>query len=135
VAHTLTLSLAALGLVTPPDKPVEMGIAASVAVAGVLNLFPATARFAAAIAFGFGLIHGFGFAGALHELGLERDAVAVPLAAFNLGVEMGQLAIVATVLPLLYAVRSSTFYRCRLVPVVSIGVGLLAVGWLIERAA
>ena len=134
LAHTLTLSLAALGMVTPPDKPVEMAIAASVAVAGALNLFPAAARFAAPIAFGFGLIHGFGFAGALGELGLERGAVAVPLAGFNLGVEVGQLAVVAAVLPLLYVARSSTFYRSRLVPVVSIGAGLLAVGWLIERA-
>ena len=134
VAHSLTLSLAVLGVVTPPDKPVEMAIAGSVAVAGLLNLFPAAANFAVAIAFGFGLIHGFGFAGALGELGLERSAVAAPLAGFNLGVETGQLAIVAAVLPLLYFARSSTFYRSRLVPVVSIAVGLLAVGWLIERA-
>jgi hypothetical protein len=134
LAHSLTLSLAALGVVTPPDKPVEMAIAGSVAVAGLLNLFPPAARFAAAIAFGFGLLHGFGFAGALRELGLERGAVGVPLAGFNLGVEMGQLAIVAAVLPLLYVARSARFYRYRLVPVVSIGVGLLALGWLIERA-
>jgi HupE/UreJ protein len=134
VAHSLTLSLAALGIVTPPDRPVEMAIAGSVAVAGALNLFPAAANFAAAIAFGFGLIHGFGFAGALGELGLERSAVTAPLAGFNLGVETGQLAIVAAVLPLLFVARSSSFYRSRLVPVVSIAVGLLAVGWLIERA-
>ena len=134
VAHSITLSLAALGIVTPPDKPVEMAIAASVAVAGVLNLFPAAASFAAAVAFGFGLIHGFGFAGALGELGLERVSMAVPLAGFNLGVETGQLAIVTVVLPLLYALRSSILYQRRLVPAISIGVGLLAVGWMIERA-
>ena len=134
VAHSITLSLATLGVVTPPDRPVEMAIAASVAVAGLLNLFPAAARWSAAIAFGFGLVHGFGFAGALRELGLERGALAMPLAGFNLGVEAGQLAIVAAVLPLLYALRSSILYRRRFVPAASIVVGLLAVGWLIERA-
>ena len=135
VAHSLTLSLAALGVMVPPEKPVEMGIAASVAVAGLLNLIPAAARLSVAIAFGFGLIHGFGFAGALGELGLERGALAVPLIGFNLGVESGQLAIVAAVLPLLYALRFSVLYRRRIVPATSIVVGLLAVGWLIERAA
>jgi hypothetical protein len=135
LAHSITLSLAALGIVTPPDKPVEMAIAGSVAVAGVLNLFPAAAGIATVVAFGFGLIHGFGFAGVLGELGLERGSMAFPLAGFNLGVETGQLAVVAAVLPLLYALRSSNLYRRRLVPAISVGVGLLAVGWLIERAA
>jgi hypothetical protein len=134
VAHSITLSLATLGIVTPPDKPVEVVIAASVAVAGVLNFFPPAARWSATIAFGFGLIHGFGFAGALGELGLERGALAAPLAGFNLGVEAGQLTIVAAALPLLYILRSSALYRRRIVPATSIVVGLLAVGWLIERA-
>jgi hypothetical protein len=134
VAHTITLSLAALGLVTPPDKPVEMAIAGSVAVAGALNLFPAAARLAIGIAFGFGLIHGFGFAGALGDLGLERGAVAMPLAGFNLGVEAGQLTVVVAVLPLLFALRFSALYRRRIVPVTSIVVGLLAVSWMIQRA-
>ncbi len=134
LAHSITLSLAALGVVVPPEKPVEVAIAASVAVAGILNLIPAAARLGVAIAFGFGLIHGFGFAGALGELGLERGAVAAPLIGFNLGVESGQLAIVAAVLPLLYALRFSVLYRRHIVPATSIVVGLLAVGWLIERA-
>jgi hypothetical protein len=135
VAHSLTLSLAALGLVVPPEKPVEMAIAASVAVAALLNLFPAASRLSVGIAFGFGLIHGFGFAGALGALGLERSSIALPLAGFNLGVEAGQLTIVALVLPLLYALRLSLLYRRRIVPATSILVGLAAVGWLIERAA
>jgi hypothetical protein len=134
LAHSITLSLAALGVVAPPEKPVEMTIAGSVAIAGALNLIPSAARLAVGIAFGFGLVHGFGFAGALGELGLERGAVAAPLLGFNLGVECGQLAIVAAVLPLLYAVRSSLLYRRRVVPAISIAIGLLAVGWLIERA-
>ncbi len=134
VAHSITLSLAASGVLTPPERPVEMAIAASVAAAGVLNLFPVAANLGAWIAFGFGLIHGFGFAGALGELGLERSSVAWPLAGFNLGVEAGQLAIVAAVLPLLYALRLSVVYRQRIVPATSIVVGLLAIGWLIERA-
>lgn len=134
LAHSITLSLAALGVVTPPDRPVEMAIAASVAVAGLLNLIPAAARFGAWIAFSFGLVHGFGFANALGELGLESRSLALPLAGFNLGVEAGQLTLVAMLLPLLYALRSSLVYRRRVVPAASIAVGLLAVVWLIERA-
>jgi hypothetical protein len=135
VAHSLTLTLAALGILAPPEKPVEIAIAASVAVAGALNLFPAASRLSVGIAFGFGLIHGCGFAGALGELGLERSSVAVPLAGFNLGVEAGQLVIVALVLPLLYVLRLSLAYRRRIVPATSILVGIVALGWLIERAA
>ncbi len=134
VAHSLTLSLAALGILRPPERPVEMLIAASVVVAGLLNLIPAAARYGAWIAFGFGLIHGFGFAAVLRELGLESTSLLLSLLGFNLGVEAGQLAIVAVLLPLLYAFRGSTAYRRHVVPATSILVGLLALGWLVERA-
>lgn len=134
LAHSLTLSLAALGVVTVPERPVEMAIAASVAVAGLLNLFPAATRFSVWIAFGFGLVHGFGFASVLGGLGLDSGSLLLPLAGFNLGVEAGQLAIVTALLPLLYALRGSVVYRRRVVPAASIVMGLLAVAWLIERA-
>ena len=134
LAHSLTLSLAALGILRPPERPVEMLIAASVVVAGLLNLVPAAARYGAWIAFGFGLIHGFGFAAVLGELGLESTPLLVSLLGFNLGVEAGQLAIVAALLPLLYAFRGSVAYRRRVVPATSIVVGLLALTWLVDRA-
>lgn len=134
LAHSVTLSLAALGIVTPPERPIEMAIAASVAVAGLLNLFPAATRFSVWIAFGFGLIHGFGFANVLGELGLKSGSLVLPLAGFNLGVEAGQLTIVTALLPLLYALRGSMAYRRRVIPATSIAVGMLAVVWLIERA-
>ncbi len=134
LAHSVTLSLAALGIVNPPEKLIEMAIAGSVAVACLLNLFPAAARFSVWVAFGFGLVHGFGFANVLAALGLESGSLAPPLAGFNLGVEAGQLAIVVSLVPLLYALRGSVAYRRRVVPATSIVVGLLAVAWLIERA-
>lgn len=134
LAHSLTLSLAALGILQPPERPVEMLIAASVACAGLLNLFPVAARYGAWIAFGFGLIHGFGFAAVLGELGLESTSLLWSLLGFNLGVEAGQLAIVGALLPLLHVLRGSAAYRRGVVPATSIVVGLLALTWLFERA-
>lgn len=134
-AHSITLSLAALGVLVPPEQPIEILIAASVVVAGLLNLVPRLAAHGAWIAFSFGLIHGFGFANVLRELGLPPSAVAASLAGFNVGVEAGQLAIVAILLPLAYRLRSGSFYRQRFVPAVSLAAAMIALGWLLERAA
>ncbi|HTH48471.1 MAG TPA: HupE/UreJ family protein [Candidatus Limnocylindria bacterium] len=152
VAHSITLALAAFDLVRLPSRLVESTIAASIAVAAIANLRPrgtrdpeatsgsglaTVARFAArpwVMPFAFGLIHGFGFAGALSELDLRRGALAVPLVGFNLGVEAGQLACVAVFLPLAFALRGSRFYRLGALPVASVGILLLAGGWLVERA-
>lgn len=135
VAHSITLSLAALGLLVPPERPIEMAIAASVVLAGLMNLVPRLGVHAAGIAFTFGLIHGFGFANVLRELGLPPDTLAVSLASFNVGVEIGQLAIVAILLPVVYRLRTASFYRQRLVPAASLATAVLALGWLLERAA
>jgi HupE / UreJ protein len=135
IAHSITLSLAVLGIAVPPERPIEIAIAASVVLAGLANLVPRLAERAAWIAFAFGLIHGFGFANVLRELGLTSDTLAVSLAGFNVGVELGQLAIVAVLLPLLYRVRDAAFYRRRFVPAASIATALLALGWLLERTA
>lgn len=134
-AHSITLTLAALGVLVPPEQPVEILIAASVVVAGLLNLVPRLAVHGAWIAFLFGLIHGFGFANVLRELGLPPNTVAASLAGFNVGVEAGQLAIVAILLPLVYRLRSASFYQQRFVPAASLAATMLALGWLLERAA
>jgi hypothetical protein len=134
-AHSITLSLAALGVLVPRERPIEILIAASVVAAGLVNLVPRLAVHGTWIAFSFGLIHGFGFANVLRELGLPSGTVAASLAGFNVGVELGQLAIVAMVLPLVYRQRAATFYQQRFVPVTSIAAAMLALGWLLQRAA
>ncbi|HZF25255.1 MAG TPA: HupE/UreJ family protein [Steroidobacteraceae bacterium] len=133
VAHSITLSLAALGILVPPERPIEAGIAASVIVAGVINLVPRLARRGTLLAFAFGLLHGFGFANVLRELDLSSASLAWPLAGFNFGVEIGQLTIVLLTLPIIYAARQSPLYPRRIVPVTSIAVAVLAGAWLMQR--
>jgi hydrogenase/urease accessory protein HupE len=104
IAHSITLSLAALGIVVIPSAIVEPAIAASIVFVALENFFSRDIDRRWRITFAFGLIHGFGFAGALKEIGLPPNAVATALAAFNIGVEIGQIAIVSIVIPLLMAV-------------------------------
>jgi hypothetical protein len=134
LAHSLTLALAALGAVAPPSRWVESAIAASVAIAALNNVWPVIPGPRWAAAFLFGLVHGFGFAGVLAGLGLPRGALAASLAGFNLGVELGQLAIVAAVLPLAFALRSTRAYRRVLLPGGSLAIAIVALAWLGERA-
>ncbi len=133
IAHSITLTVAALGIVTLPVRPVEMAIAASVVVAGLHNIVPVRLGPRWALAFGFGLIHGFGFASVLSELGKGQRLVA-ELLGFNLGVEIGQLAIAFALLPLIYVMRSTAVYRRALVPAGSLAVAALAGLWFVERA-
>jgi hypothetical protein len=132
-AHSITLSLAALGVLTPPAAPVEAAIAVTVILAGLANLVPRLAVHGAGMAFAFGLIHGFGFANALAELGLQAGSLAAPLAGFNIGVELGQLAVVAVVLPVLASLRLTRHYSGRLMPAASSLTILVAIGWLFQR--
>jgi hypothetical protein len=134
-AHSLTLVAAALGWWTPPAAPVEVAIAATVVLTALANLRPPLAAHGAGLAFGFGLVHGFGFANALAELGLRGGDVAMPLAGFNVGVELGQLAIVAVVLPLLLQARARTVYARRIVPALSIATAIAGFGWVVQRIA
>lgn len=134
VAHSITLALAAFGLLSPPSRWVESLIAASVLLAALNNLFPVIRKERWKLTFVFGLIHGFGFAGALQSLGLARGALAGPLLMFNLGVEAGQLAIVALFVPLAWALRTRSFYPRRLLGGGSALVAALALLWLLERA-
>jgi hypothetical protein len=133
VAHSITLSLAALQIVALPSRLVESAIAASVVVAALNNLKPVVEGRRWMVAFGFGLIHGFGFASVLTELGLPRDALVIALVGFNLGVECGQLAIVALFLPLAYSLRRSGFYRRTVMMGGSLAIAGIAGIWLAER--
>lgn len=134
IAHSITLSLAALQWVTLPSRLVESVIAASVVLAAVNNLFPRTSRRRWQMALVFGLIHGFGFASVLADLGLPVGALVLALVGFNVGVELGQLAIVAAFLPLAYALRHTAFYRTGVLRGGSLLVAALATWWLVERA-
>jgi len=134
VAHSITLSLAALGVISLPSRLVESAIAASVVLAALNNLLPVVGGRRWVVAFAFGLIHGFGFASVLTELGLPRDALVLALVGFNLGVEGGQLTIVAAFLPLAYTLRESWFYRRAVLVGGSIAIITIAMIWLLERA-
>lgn len=134
VAHSITLSLAALGLVSLPSRLVESAIALSVVLAAANNLWPVVEHRRWLVAFGFGLIHGFGFASVLAELGLPTDALVLSLLGFNVGVELGQLAIVAVFLPVAYTLRNTAFYLRGVFTVGSWLTLLVALVWLVERA-
>jgi len=133
VAHSITLSLATLEIVTLPSQWVESAIAASVVLAATNNLYPWFRDKGWLVAFGFGLIHGFGFANVLGELGLSRSTLAAALVGFNVGVEIGQLAIVAVFLPAAFLFRRTWFYRVLVFKVGSVVVILIAAAWMIER--
>lgn len=134
VAHSITLTLAALEIVALPSRLVESAIALSVILAAANNLYPLVEHKRWLVAFAFGLIHGFGFATVLTELGLPRDALVLSLLGFNLGVELGQLAIVAGFLPLAYLLRNTALYRRGVFVGGSWLTMLVAVLWLLERA-
>ena len=133
VAHSITLSLAALGVIALPTRLTESAIALSVVLAALNNIYQLFQGRRWMVAFGFGLIHGFGFASVLADLGLPRDALLLALVGFNLGVETGQLAIVAVFLPLAFSLRGGWFYRRVVLFGGSILITLLALVWLVER--
>jgi hypothetical protein len=133
-AHSITLSLAALGLISLPSRLVESAIALSVVLAAANNLRPVVANRRWLVAFAFGLIHGFGFASVLAELGLPANALILSLLGFNAGVELGQMAIVAVFLPLAYLLRNTRFYLRGVFMAGSWLIMGVALVWLIERA-
>ncbi len=133
VAHSITLTLATLQWVVLPSRLVESTIAASVVLAALNNVWPLFQGQRWTVAFLFGLIHGFGFASVLTDLGLPSSALLVALFGFNLGVEVGQLAIVAVFLPLAWGLRSTAFYRRGVMTVGSLMIAALASIWLTER--
>lgn len=134
LAHSITLSLASLGVISLPSRLVESVIALSVVLAAANNLRPLVQGRRWLAAFGFGLIHGFGFASVLAELGLPREALVVSLVGFNVGVELGQLAIVALFLPLAFRWRDTAVYRRGVFLVGSWATLIVAAVWFAERA-
>jgi hydrogenase/urease accessory protein HupE len=135
LAHSITLSLAALNIFTPPAWVIEPAIALSIVYVGVDNLVGSEGRdMRAWIALGFGLIHGFGFANVLGEMELPRRTLGWALFSFNVGVEIGQLLIVAIVASAFAALRSrNELIGKRMVVVGSLVVAAAGAYWFIER--
>ena len=132
IAHTITLSLAALEIVTLPSRIVESIIALSIALAAINNIYPLFKGNDWLIAFGFGLFHGFGFASVLGEIGLGSHFLTLTLFGFNLGVEIGQVVIICLIFPLLYLLRNLKFYPKFLLSG-SILLILISLYWFTER--
>jgi hypothetical protein len=134
LAHTITLSLSALGVLRLPSRLVESGIAASVILVALNNIVPAMRGDRWAAAFALGLLHGFGFSSTLMDLGLPRQNLVLTLFGFNVGVEIGQFVVVATFLPLAFLARRSIAYRKVVLIGGSIVIAAVAAVWLVERA-
>ena len=133
LAHSLTLALSAAHWVVLPSRFVESAIAGSIVLAALNNLFPVLDA-DRSLAFGLGLLHGFGFASVLEDVGLSGSSFVRTLFGFNLGVEIGQLAVVIALLPVLHLLRRSSLYPKWGLPLTSVMVALVACVWLTERA-
>src|SRR5207247_912226 len=139
-AHSVTLALAATGLVTPPGRLIEPLIAASIVYVAAENLWstrpggtPPRRRWL--LTFFFGLVHGFGFASVLRALHLPRSSLAASLVTFNLGVEVGQICIVGLAFPVVLALRRRAFFLPIGLRVSSAAIAGLGLFWLVERIA
>ena len=133
VAHSITLALSVLDVVDPPSRWVESIIAASVVLAALNNIWPLISEARWKLTFVFGLVHGFGFASALKDAGLAKGALVGPLVGFNVGVEIGQLCIVALVLPIAWSLRDTRTYRGAFAGG-SLAIAAVAGLWLVQRA-
>jgi hypothetical protein len=142
----VTLGLAALGVVSIPSSVVEPAVAASVVAVAIENLWALrpggdvprrvdeAIRRRWRLTFCFGLVHGFGFASVLHDIGLPRAALAAGLVSFNFGVELGQLALVLAAIPVLRALRRSSALRRSVAPaLLSLSIAGLGIVWFGER--
>ena len=135
LAHTLTLGLATMGWVKAPAEVVEPIIALSIAVVALENIFhPRYTPWRLLIVFGFGLIHGLGFAGALSELDLPTSSLIVGLLGFNVGVEFGQLAVIAFALMATFGMKDDGKYRRYVVIPCSIVIAAMGLWWFAQRA-
>ena len=134
IAHSITLSLVALNIISVPSFLVEPIIAVSIIYVGLENVFKTEQKKRWLIAYVFGLVHGLGFASVLQEIGIGGGISAVmPLLSFNLGVEIGQFAIILLVLPILWKFQQQTFYKQNFVPICSVLIAIAGLYWLIER--
>jgi hypothetical protein len=134
VAHSLTLGLAAFGFVTVPTSLTESLIAITITLAALNNIWPVVSRRLWLVALGFGLVHGLGFANVLAELDLPRENLLGALFAFNLGVELGQLAILFAALPLIVLFTRTAVLDRIAVPAVNLGIAAVGAMWFADRA-
>jgi len=137
LAHSITLGLSMFGMITAAPRLVEPMIALSIAYVAIENVFLSTLRpWRVVLVFGFGLLHGMGFAGALKELGLPRSELLTALVSFNLGVEAGQLTVIGLAATLVgWYCRNKAWYRSRVVVPASIAIAVTALYWTVERLA
>ena len=133
IAHTITLTLASLEIVSLPSRVVESIIALSIGLAAYHNIIPIFKGKDWVIAFVFGLFHGFGFASVLGDLGIKGEFLAMTLFGFNLGVEIGQVAIIALIFPILFFIRKIKFYP-RFLVYLSVLLIVISLYWFVERA-
>ena len=136
VAHSITLGLAMLGVVTLPARVVEPAIALSIAFVAIENVLrPDLSRWRVPLVFAFGLVHGLGFAGVLKDLGLPREQFLPALLSFNVGVELGQMAVLAAAFLLLgrWAGRRP-WYRARIAIPASCAIAAMGLFWTVQRA-
>ena len=138
-AHSITLSCATLGWVTLPSRPVEAMIAISIVMVAAEVVRMERGQLSLAIvrpwmvAFVFGLLHGFGFAGALVELGLPQGDIPLALLAFNVGVELGQLAFIAVLLTAVYSVMRFVMIPRQAIVASAYAIGIIAAFWSVQR--
>jgi len=134
LAHTITLALAVLGLLQAPGEIVEPLIALSIVWVAVENcLFRKTTRWRPAVVFGFGLLHGLGFASVLSAYGLPKSNFIPALLAFNIGVEIGQLLVLVAAAILFWSVRKRMWYRQRIQVPASFLIASVGLYWFVER--
>ncbi|MCK0137089.1 HupE/UreJ family protein [Arenibacter sp. S6351L] len=133
IAHTITLTLASLEIVSLPSRVVESIIALSIGLAAYHNIIPIFRGKDWVIAFVFGLFHGFGFASVLGDLGIKGEFLTMTLFGFNLGVEIGQVAIIALIFPILFFIRKIKFYP-RFLVYLSVLLIVISLYWFVERA-
>lgn len=133
VAHSISLGLAVLGIWAPSPRVVEPAIALSIAYVGVENWFVRNAARRWLLTFPFGLVHGFGFAGALAEISLPKHQVPLALASFNVGVEAGQIATLGLVLPTLLWLGHRPWFAARGVRTVSAAIALAGLAFFVAR--
>ncbi len=133
VSHSITLTLSALGNISLPSAPIELFIAASVVLVAVMNVVGRIEKLAWPVAYAFGLIHGFGFAGAFSELAAGSSLRWTDLLAFNVGVEIGQVAVITVALLLFRVLEPQRILTRNLLPVGSVLAGAVGLFWIVER--
>jgi len=133
IAHSITLFLGLKGWVDLPPHLVEPIIALSIVVVAINNIFPLQTKQVGAIIFAFGLFHGLGFASVLLDLAINREAKILSLLGFNIGVELGQLAIVVCIFPILFMIRFQSWYNFLVLRAGSACIAMVGAWWFVSR--